>query len=395
MGSPAAAPNPPPSQGSAPSVRTFAIVMAVVVLLVGAVVTAVLISKTGPFQDDSVVDEALAYIPDEATVVEFRDQLKAEERLGIDDVKTGADDAEVLRYRQATLGSPWIDNDYTPYLDRMNDQETAFTAFDVDWSASVTLGSPSAGSFLRIYRMDADLDLDRVADEMVDAGWDESDVEGGRKLEAQPEDRDPIPVTVGGYPDVLGYVPANELVLLPDEHLMVAGDYEQVLDVIAGESESLATSGTFRDLLHVDDAALEYAYLTEGSRATCTTTGDLLMFEWPSPELVERIQQLVDGLQIPRAAASLVLADGDTVTTKSRLLFDDEEEAAEDAKARETYLREGSTIVGNEPIADVLDVDSISVDGAVETIDFTFERGPSDLVSGVLVRDLPPTFCLV
>jgi hypothetical protein len=62
-----------------------------------------------------------------------------------------------------------------------------------------------------------------------------------------------------------------------------------------------------------------------------------------------------------------VLADGDTLATEGRLLFDNEDAAAEDKAAREKLLRESTSSVTNEPIPDVLEVDAITVVGASET----------------------------
>ncbi len=100
------------------------------------------------------------------------------------------------------------------------------------------------------------------------------------------------------------------------------------------------------------------------------------------------------GLGIPSVTASLVLADGDTLTTESRLLFDNEDAAAEDKAAREKFLRESTNSVTNEPIVDVLEVDEITVDGASETIEYTFERGTSVLLSAIGRGQLSPIFCV-
>jgi len=75
------------------------------------------------------------------------------------------------------------------------------------------------------------------------------------------------------------------------------------------------------------------------------------------------------------------------------VLFDDGDEAAADRAAREEFLREGTEPLTGEPIADVLEVDSMTVDGARVTIDYTFEQGASALPSAVAVRNLPPTLC--
>ncbi|MDQ3483944.1 MAG: hypothetical protein M3445_00765 [Actinomycetota bacterium] len=48
-------------------------------------------TETWPFETrSSSVEEALDHIPDDATSVQIRDQGAAEQRLGIDDLETGA-----------------------------------------------------------------------------------------------------------------------------------------------------------------------------------------------------------------------------------------------------------------------------------------------------------------
>ncbi len=69
------------------------------------------------------------------------------------------------------------------------------------------------------------------------------------------------------------------------------------------------------------------------------------------------------------------------------------EVARDNRAAREELLREGTEPLTGEPIADVLEVESMTVDGARVTIDYTFEQGASALPSAVAVRNLPPTLC--
>ncbi|MDQ3095311.1 MAG: hypothetical protein M3Q82_05045 [Actinomycetota bacterium] len=190
----------------------------------------------------------------------------------------------------------------------------------------------------------------------------------------------------GGYP-VSGF----QMLLLPDQHLIVTGDYEPVLDVIAGDSDSLGTSDDVSELLEDTDDA-EYVYVTRGS-GTCSPN---LGLPRATPTMLEKLWDRYDasGLGIPSVTASLVLADGDTLTNESRLLFDNEDAAAEDKAAREKFLRESTNSVTNEPIVDVLEVDEITVDGASETIEYTFERGTSVLLSAIGRGQLSPIFCI-
>lgn len=362
----------------------------VVFVLVVAVGAAVWFSNRGSSSEESAgsVQEALGYIPIDASYAEIRAQLQAEERLGIDDVDTGAADVQIERYLHAEQDNPWIDNDYAVDLMSMNADETAFTALDIDWSAAVGVGPPGSGSFVQLYGMDSGLDLDEVADEMVDAGWRGFEVEGGRRLEADITKLDPSTGLVGGYP-----ARESELVLLPGEHLMVSGDYERVLDVIAGNSESLRASNEISQVLGADGDP-QYAYLTRDGQ-TCTDLAAVIGSQLP-PAQVEQIREElgISGMQVPLATASLVVADGDALSTTSRLLFSTEEEAADDKAARATYLREGTSLLTRQPVASSLKVDSMTVDGALETVDYTYARGPAGLPTDALSQDLAPTLCL-
>ena len=187
------------------------IIGALVMLLIVAVIAALSIANSDSSTESAgSAQEALGYLPMDASFVEIRDQRQAEQRLGIDQVEAGADDAQIERYLTEAQDNPSIDNSLTPFLPTMNEEGAAFTALDVDWWASVIAGSPASSSPLELYGMDAGLDLDDVADDMVDAGWRPSDVEGGRRLEVDLSDIDPQTGLAGGYP-----ARTPELVLLP------------------------------------------------------------------------------------------------------------------------------------------------------------------------------------
>ena len=364
------------------------IIGALVMLLVVAVIAALSIANSDSSTESAgSAQEALGYLPMDASFVEIRDQRQAEQRLGIDQVEAGADDAQIERYLTEAQDNPSIDNSLTPFLPTMNEEGAAFTALDVDWWASVIAGSPASSSPLELYGMDAGLDLDDVADDMVDAGWRPSDVEGGRRLEVDLSDIDPQTGLAGGYP-----ARTPELVLLPDEHLIVIGDYERVLDVIAGDSEPLQAADDLSRLLAADESP-EYLHFTRGV-ATCVGFAVQMLGQRVSPELVAQLRQTTE-LATPTATASLVLVDGAEVTTTSRLLFDNDAEAADDKGARATYLREGTSIITSQPVADLLTVESVTVDGAIETITYTFEQGLSGMVSAIHQGGFPPTFCVV
>ncbi len=376
--------------GSRPVGRTVGIVAAVV-LLVAAVITAMWVFTADPLAESSTAQEALGYIPSDATRVEIRAQQEIEQRLGIDDVDTGADEAQIDRYLEKAVDNPFIQNRFTEYLPIMNEQGAAFTALDVNWSASVAFGSVTLSPGIELFGMDAAIELDQVADDMVDAGWRDSEIEGGRLLEVNIAELDPLTRMRGAYPATSVGLTA-EVVVLPNEHLMVTGDYERVLDVVAGDSDSLQAADDVSELLGADEDP-EYVHLARGGEL-CADVVSRLLGSRPSPELLDKIRQEGAGLATPTATASLVLADGDGVTTTSRLLFADADEAADDKEARERYLRDGTSFVTRTPIADRLTVDSITVDGTVETITYTLKAGLLSMSSAIYHEDFAPTFCL-
>lgn len=364
------------------------IIGALVMMLAVAVIAALLVANSDSSTESAgSAQEALGYLPIDASSVEIRDQRLAEQRLGIDSVETGADDAQIEHYLTQARDNPSTYSSLTPYLSTMNDAGAAFTALDVDWSASVVAGSLASSSHLELYGMDAGLDLNGVADNMVDAGWRASDVAGGQHLEVDVSDLDPQTGLAGGYPGRMA-----QLVLLPDEHLMVTGDYEGVLAVIAGDSEPLRAADEVSRLLAADESP-EYLHLTRGG-AACVGAAVQTLGERISPELLAQLRQSTS-LATPTATASLAFVDGAEVTTTSRLLFGNESQAADDKDARATYLREGTSVITRQPIADLLTVESVTVDGSIETITYTFERGLAGMVSAIYQRDFPPTLCVV
>lgn len=357
-------------------------------LLVAAVIAGVLVARDGSSDEGSrATFDALAYIPSDASSVELRGQQQAERRLGLDGVHTGADDTQIQGYLDKAENAQWVANDYTFYLQKMNDEGAAFTALDVDWSAAVSIGS--SGSSVHVEGMDAGLDLNAVADDMVRDGWHESSVEGGRRLQADFTAVDPATQMLGSYP-----ASVNELVLLPEVHLMVSGDYPRVLDVIAGRHESMRTADDVTRLLGADE--LEYAVISRDGQ-TCTDLAAVLGGQ-VNPAKIEQVRNALGAadIQTPLATASLIRADGSKVTTTSRLLFGSEQAAAADKAPRTTYLREGTTVATGTPVAHLLALDSITVDGVVETVDYHFlvSGGPSVLLKAVSQREVPPTLCL-
>ena len=87
------------------------------------------------------------------------------------------------------------------------------------------------------------------------------------------------------------------------------------------------------------------------------------------------------GTQPPSATASFVVAGDSPPSTSSRLLVADTAQAETDSQARKKYLADGTSFVSREASVDTFVLDRLLTSGPVETIDYTFEDGPSRLVT--------------
>ncbi len=210
---------------------------------------------------DSDLDDALELVPGEATFVTITHRQASAERLGVDDIGTGADQTDLDRYIDAAVDSDFLASTrFATYLVPMS-EEAAFSELDVVWEAVATSDERTFG---RIYKMSDDLDLDAVGDDLVDAGYQEDEISGHRHLFLEDLSTDTeFDGMIGPYPgaDMAG------VVLVPDEHLMfvsnVADELELSVDVLEDDQDSATDAGTFEDVL--DDAdEPEYAQLTEG-----------------------------------------------------------------------------------------------------------------------------------
>ena len=109
----------------------------------------------------------------------FFDRAAAVERLGIEELGADPSEEELALLRRGVAGAPLLHRRWTARWSRCS-TTAPFSAQDVEWEVTAYEGDDGFG---RVWRMNDDLDLDDVADELVDAGFEEESGEG-RSLDA-------------------------------------------------------------------------------------------------------------------------------------------------------------------------------------------------------------------
>lgn len=302
----------------------------------------------GLFGDSSTLDDALEVVPGTVDQVTFFDRAAAVERLDLEVLDSDPSDEELDAYIDGTQELP-----YFTELDRSLIQmlETApFSAQDVEWEV---VGYEDDG-FGRVWRMNDDLDLDDVADELVDSGFEEESGEG-RTLSIDLKDI---------APEDQYLIAMQAITLLPDEHLIVTGPLaDDVLDVIEDDADSAVDDGTFEDLADSTDD-VEVADLTRDDRA-CVEV------------------EATDSAGLRRPEGTGFFVHGDEGEVRQVLLFEDGDAAEEDADAREKYLSEESSPVSGVPYTEFAEWE-IDTDGEKEQIDLDYDE--PRVVAAVLQR---------
>lgn len=291
----------------------------------------------------SDLDDALDLVPDDAVQVSFRDRQDIAERLEVDDVEPGASTDDLVRYATAVAGdSTGTDDLLTEFVQPM--QDAAMSELDVRWS--VTASTPD-GTFTA-YKVDGDVDLDQLADDLADSGYTEDEVAGRRHL-----------LLTGAPDDLSPTYPSNwvEVTVDPGEDLLVVGQAAPVLRLVDDEAKSAADTDRFDDLLDgIDD--VQYLYLAAppqcgGTRGT--------------PEEAAAVEASgVDALGSPDATAYVV--SGDDGATAARLEFADDDAAEADLEARRAFVSEGRLAATAEPVSGLGTID-LGRDGAVVRAD--------------------------
>lgn len=291
-----------------PAAARSALVAAIVVPLAGAG-----LSGCGLFEGSSRLEEALEYLPADTESVSFVDRVKAAERLGVEDVDADSSEEELEEYVDA-MSAAGVQTSLARWVDVMA-EDAAFSDFDVEWEAWAATSDEGA----RLLKMSDELDLAEVGDDLVDAGYDESGSGDVREFTASTDDIDELNYVIGDrYPaDML------EVAVVPDEHLMVIGGWDEVIDAVADDDDSMADDGGFEDLLdEADDVdALEFAALRTGE-ATCRGATEERRFGDP-----------FDALGRPESSA--FFDAGPDEPRRAVLLFESDEEASADAELRE------------------------------------------------------------
>jgi hypothetical protein len=260
----------------------------------------------------SRLEEALEYLPADATTVTFVDRAALAERVGDGEPET-AYGTELSRWSAVM-------------------EDAAFDDSDVEWEAIA-----NGDGLARVWKMSDDLDFDAVAADLEDAGFERSGSADRPVFTADLADADETGLIGGRYPAA----PLLSLALVPDEELIVSGsEVSALLDVVTDHTDSLADAGSFGDLVDEadDQDALEYAGLSVAP--ACGGTGRL------SPE---QATQLYEGLLSPDAMA--LFATPEDVTGVR--LFPDKKEATADAEGLTTYLDERADVTGFDADLDV------------------------------------------
>ncbi|MEO9323074.1 hypothetical protein ABFT23_06255 [Nocardioides sp. C4-1] len=299
-------------------------------------------ARTGGGAGGGHLADALAVVPATSETVQVVDRSAVAERLGITD-------AEPDDYSSAIGGDAVGGTELASYLRVMSDGGAAFDERDVVWGVS---GTAPGGLPFSAYRLDADVDLDQVGDDLAETGRTEDEVAGRRHLSGLPTEG------TGGYPPTF-----LDVYLDPDRDLLVTGPGgPEVLSTVDGDQDSLAGSGTVETLLG-DTDDVELAIL--GIPARCTGVGGAIGRQL-TPDQARALAEQVDELVAPVATAYLATAeaDGDGVEELVRLQHADDDAAEADLEARRAYLDEGVMIGTGAPFSDIGSVE-LERDGSV------------------------------
>lgn len=310
------------------------------------------------------VEEAIEVLPADTTNFTYVNRDAWAERKGVDDIEHDYSEADFERFAEAAEGSS-VGTPLAPYVRVMED--AGFSEFDVDWhvTGSARDGEDTSGVW-NVYRMDDDLDLGKVVDSMVDAGWSKDDLDGNPRLTVDLADADEVGVA-GGYP----VAPLMDVTFVEDEHLMIVSpDPEPVLDVVDGDAESLADDDTVDELIgQVDD--VELADVRLGEDACWTRFGSQSSLE---QQAQAQAQSDMGELGAPEATGYFQEADGDDAVSVGVLLFSSDDAASDDAEAREKWLEDGTDPITATPISDHLDLDSVESDGSSVVARGTYQQ---------------------
>jgi hypothetical protein len=319
------------------------------VLSLTLVLVAVGLTGCGLFGGSSRLDDALEVVPGSADRVIFVDRAAIAERFEVDDIETGASEDGLEEWVEKSRQFPGF-TALAQYVQVM--QDAPFSDLDIEWEVTAF---EDADGFIRAWKMRDDLDLDEVGDELVDdLGFEELDEPGDARS-----------FTIGTRPiepDQQYLFALSNLTIVPDEHLVIAAaNTEEVLDVVNDDADSAVDSDTFEDLAESIDE-VEVAALSRGKGA-CSL----------GAELSEKQLEASGITDLGHAEQNGFFVHGDEGEARSVLVFDDEESAEDDAKAREEFLESGSSPVSGVPYSEFGDWE-IETDGDQVRIDIDYDE---------------------
>jgi hypothetical protein len=313
------------------------------------------LSGCGLLDGSDSLDDALEVVPASLSEVRFVDRAAMLERLDVEELGSDPSDEELKDYIEASREFPAYTG-LDQYLVVML-EDAPFSAQDIDWEVA---GYDADGGFGQVWRMDDDLDLDDVADDLVDAGYQEEDSSDGRSLSIDLND-------VGE--DEQYFVTMQSLTILPDDHLIVTGPLtDDFVEVISDDADSAVDKDSFEELADGTDDA-EFAALGRDDLACLGTR-----------VTAEGAEEL-EGLGHPEQTGFFV--HGDDGETRSVLLFDDDQAAEDDAEEREDYLAGGTDPVSGQPFAEIAESE-VDTDGPRVQVDLEFDE--PQMVASVVSR---------
>ena len=298
--------------------------------------------------------DALDAVPSGADYIHYVDAEQMRERLKIDAKDAKASEAGLEDYVEELVDAP-VATELDTYAVPMKD--AAFSSLDVIWEVSAATDD----ALYRAWRISDDVDLEEVADDMEEAGFERDEIGGHPHLSVDPATASANGLVGDRYPAIT----LLDTVLIPDEHLILSsGDVETLVDVADGEQDSMSDSDAADDLADGQDD-IEFAYLAFADETVCT--GGLGQEVTPEGQAAFE----ANGLGTPEASGSFL--SGSDPNTQTVLLFDNEDDAKEDAEAREDYLDEGSDPISRRPYDEFGSWD-IKVEGQREIIDVDLDE---------------------
>ncbi len=305
-------------------------------------------------------------IPSGTTRVTFTDQAAAKARWGSQAVNssTDQDSAEFAAYLKKAMQSPVIGN-LGPYLRTMTDW--GWNGLDVDWEVTV----PSqTGAPVTVFKLRDDLDMASVT-----AGLD------ARGERSGPDSR---PTYRLGTDKIDGIVSLMNVTVLPDRHLLIAG--AEPADVVAAigraQPDSIlsglaaAVGGAEYLTIAVGEQACVPAAAVIGGRAT-TTAASAAAGQF-------------SGLKPVTAVA--VASTGDSTGTVVAE-YADPATAAADQQARTALLEDGTSVLTQQPYAELLGPATLAPSDSALRYEFAALPTANRLAQMTQRRDEPWAFC--